>query len=64
VAIIVSKHNKQNLFAVLALLYTAFSWGIIWYPYRLLSEAGIAGAPASFYTYGFAMLLGGLLMAK
>lgn len=56
-----SKQNKQNLFAVFALLYTAFSWGIIWYPYRLLAESGISGALASFYTYGIASIVGGFI---
>jgi drug/metabolite transporter (DMT)-like permease len=39
-------------------------WGIIWYPYRLLEQAGISGAYASFLTYAAALLLGGLLFLR
>lgn len=35
----------------LALLVAATTWGLIWYPYRLLEEAGISGSVASLLTY-------------
>ncbi len=53
-------HNK-NLFAVFGLLYGAVCWGLIWYPYRLMSEAGVSGVASSFYTYSIALLIGALL---
>lgn len=41
-----------------ALLAAAFSWGVIWYPYRLLEQAGISGSLATWLTY----LLAGLMV--
>jgi drug/metabolite transporter (DMT)-like permease len=56
----VSNNNKQNLFAVFGLLFGALCWGVIWYPYRLINEAGVSGVVASFYTYLLALIIGGL----
>ena len=58
-----NKQNK-NILAIFGLLFGATSWGVIWYPYRLMSEAGVSGVAASFYTYSIAVLLGILLYAK
>lgn len=59
---------KSNLpsqaFAVFGLLFGAVCWGVIWFPYRLLAEAGFSGVAASFYTYGLAMLLVAIACAK
>ncbi len=63
-AIIEINNNKQNLFAVFGLLFGAVCWGIIWYPYRLLANAGISGITSSFYSYSLALLIGCLLFAK
>jgi drug/metabolite transporter (DMT)-like permease len=41
------------------LLFAASAWGFVWFPYRLLQQAGIAGAAASFYTYLIAAVIGG-----
>lgn len=49
---------KQKALAILGLLSGAVTWGIIWYPYRLLERAGISGELASFVTYAIALLLG------
>ncbi len=46
-----------QLRAELGLLFGAMCWGVIWYPYRLMNEAGISGLAASFYTYGIAIIL-------
>lgn len=54
-----SNHNK-NFFAVFGLLFGALCWGIIWYPYRLMDEAGVSGIVSSFYTYTIATLLAGM----
>lgn len=43
--------------AIFGLLYGAFIWGVIWYPYRLLATSGIDGLQASLLTYGVALLL-------
>jgi drug/metabolite transporter (DMT)-like permease len=37
--------------APLALLVAATTWGLVWYPYRLLEHAGLAGSVASVLTY-------------
>lgn len=37
---------------------------MIWYPYRLLEQAGISGVYASLLTYAAAMLLGAVLFAR
>ena len=63
-----NKQNKnkhtQNTLAILGLLFGASTWGVIWYPYRLMSEAGVSGVAASFYTYSIAVFIGILLYAK
>ncbi len=56
--------QNKNLLAVAGLLFGATSWGVIWYPYRLISDAGVTGAAASFYTYSIAVLIGIFLFAK
>lgn len=56
-------HNK-NFFAVFGLLFGAFCWGIIWYPYRIMDEAGVSGIVSSFYTYTIATLLAGVYFIR
>ncbi len=46
-----SHHDNKNFFAVFGLLFGAFCWGIIWYPYRIMADAGVSGVVSSFYTY-------------
>jgi len=60
----VSNNNKQNFFAVFGLLFGAVCWGIIWYPYRLMAEAGYSGIVSSFYTYSIAVAMGCILFAR
>ena len=50
--------SKQKSLATFGLLFGAVVWGVIWYPYRVLEEAGISGATASVATYAFALLIG------
>ncbi len=57
------KTTKKHL-ATFGLLFGAISWGIIWYPYRLLEQAGIPGVASSFYTYCIAVILSALLFAR
>lgn len=47
--------------AVAGLLTGAVVWGLIWYPYRLLEGAGIAGVHATFLTYLVAFVVSLLL---
>ncbi|CAG0952350.1 hypothetical protein BURK2_00268 [Burkholderiales bacterium] len=42
--------------AILALLASAVIWGVIWYPYRVLREAGIGGELATLLTYLVALV--------
>ncbi len=50
---LLEKHQSQ--FAVFGILFGAVCWGLIWYPYRILQEAGISGVASSFYTYVIAV---------
>ena len=56
-------NSNKNTQAIFGLLFGAFCWGIIWYPYRLMAEAGVSGVASSFYTYCIATLLAGLYFA-
>jgi len=57
-------NNDKQYLATFGLLFGAVCWGIIWYPYRILQEAGISGVASSFYTYVIAVILGLLIYAK
>lgn len=48
----------SRLLPVLALLYTASMWGTIWYPLRLLEEAGIQGVWSTFLIFTVALGVG------
>ncbi|MDA8128735.1 MAG: DMT family transporter [Betaproteobacteria bacterium] len=54
----------QRTFAIGSLLYAASLWGLVWYPYRLLSEAGVGGVASSLFTYAIPLLLVGWLHAR
>lgn len=56
--------SKQNFLAIFGLLFGAMCWGIIWYPYRMMSDAGVSGVTSSFYTYCIAIILGIPLFAR
>jgi len=60
----VSIDKNKNSFAIFGLLFGAITWGLIWYPYRLLEEAGFSGVSLSFITYGIAGLMGVLVFRK
>ncbi len=52
---IANQHAKRSA-AIASLLGGAALWGIVWYPYRLLAQGGIDGAPATLLTYLVALL--------
>ena len=56
--------SKEKLLAVSGLLSGAIVWGLIWYPYRLLEQAGISGALAVFCTYALPLLFGAVLFPR
>ncbi len=47
----------NNQLAVIALLYSASLWGILWYPLRLLDDAGLSGVWSSLVMYLAAAVL-------
>ncbi|HEY9099515.1 MAG TPA: DMT family transporter [Thiobacillus sp.] len=56
--------SLQRTFAITSLVYAATMWGLVWYPYRLLNEAGVGGIAASFITYAVPLLLLGWLHGR
>lgn len=58
-----SNSDNKNSFAVFGLLFGALCWGIIWYPYRIMADAGVSGIVSSFYTYSIAVALAGIYFA-
>lgn len=55
---------REQRLAVGALLAGALIWGVIWYPYRILRDAGVDGISASTITYALAFALGLLLFRR
>ncbi len=47
----------QRTLAISSLVYAATLWGLVWYPYRLLDEAGVGGVPSAFFSYATPLLL-------
>ena len=54
--------SKQKILAVLGLLTGALVWGVMWYPYRALLQAGVSGELATLLSYAIALALGLLIM--
>jgi drug/metabolite transporter (DMT)-like permease len=48
--------SKQNVMPVAGALSGALVWGLIWYPYRVLQDAGVSGTLATVITYLLAMV--------
>ena len=60
-----SSTNKcERCAAVLSLLASALIYGVIWYPYRILRDAGIDGIVSSTVTYAIAFVLGLLFFRR
>ncbi|MEI7842779.1 MAG: DMT family transporter [Gallionellaceae bacterium] len=51
-------NNKNKALPVVGLLSGALVWGVIWYPYRLIEQAGTSGVLATFLTYSIALIIG------
>lgn len=56
--------SLQRTLAVSSLLYAATLWGLVWYPYRLLDQAGVGGIASGFFSYATPLLLIGWLHAR
>ena len=52
-----SQPASSRVWAVPSLLFGATMWGLIWYPYRLLQDAGAGGVATSFITYLIPLVL-------
>lgn len=50
--------SKQKITAITGLLSGAAVWGMVWYPFRVLQEAGISGMLSSFLVYAIALVIG------
>ena len=46
------------------LLLAAVFWGVVWYPYRIMADAGVAAVAASFYSYLTVLVLAGIVSFK
>ena len=49
---------------IFGVLSGALVWGLIWYPYRMLQDAGVSGALATSITYLLAMLCGVIMLPR
>ena len=54
----------QRTLAITSLVYAATLWGLVWYPYRLLNEAGVGGIASGFFSYAIPLLLLGWLHGR
>ncbi len=54
--------GRHTAVARISLLTGAIVWGMIWYPYRLLEQAGLSGLRASVLSYLIALGLGLILL--
>lgn len=54
----------KKILPVTTLLLGAFIWGVAWYPFRLLEQAGISGELSTALTYCIALLVGLILFRK
>lgn len=50
--------GREKTVAIASLLTGATTWGLIWYPYRIVEAAGLGGVQASLLTYLVALVLG------
>ncbi|HRK79464.1 MAG TPA: DMT family transporter [Thiobacillus sp.] len=54
----------QRTLAISSLVYAATLWGLVWYPYRLLDQAGVGGIASGFFSYATPLLLLGWLHVR
>ena len=47
-----------------AVFSAALVWGLIWYPFRILEDAGVSGALSTSFTYLIAMLFGVFMLPR
>lgn len=56
--------KQKRILSVTSLLLSAAIWGVAWYPYRLLEQAGIGGELSTALTYSIALLIGLILFHR
>jgi len=56
--------KQKKLLPIISLLLGAAAWGIAWYPYRLLEQAGMQGELSTALAYSVALLIGLILFWK
>lgn len=54
----IATNSRSELFPVIALLFAATFWGVLWWPLRWLADNGIPGLWASLLLFASATLLG------
>ena len=59
-----TSQRLQRTLAVSSLVYAAALWGLVWYPYRLLNEAGVGGIASGFFSYVAPLVLLGWLHGR
>ncbi len=59
-----SSLRLQRTLAIGSLVYAATLWGLVWYPYRLLDEAGVGGIASGFFSYALPLVLAGWLHGR
>jgi drug/metabolite transporter (DMT)-like permease len=50
--------NSRNPIAIVCLLLGATTWGVVWYPFRLLEQAGLSSALSTLAAYVVAVAVG------
>lgn len=48
--------TKQNVMPVAGTVAGSLVWGLVWYPFRVLEDAGVSGAQATLVSYTLAMM--------
>lgn len=56
--------TRHPSLAIAGLLFGTVAWGVVWYPYRLLEQAGIFGLASSLYSFSVSLVLGLLLFMR
>ncbi|HNR10463.1 DMT family transporter [Nitrosomonas sp. H1_AOB3] len=56
--------KQKKLLPVASLLLGAAIWGVAWYPYRLLEQAGMRGELSTTLAYSIALLIGLILFRR
>lgn len=59
-----TQHYQSQFLPIVALLFGSFIWGLVWYPIRILEQAGVSGEVTTTITYFIALLIGLVLFRK